>query len=247
MERREVPRSVRRGLLLDIAASSDEGDNRLSLDVSALACLARVKPARVVVHGPSGAGRPRVEAFLEGVYAQAFDGHIRRHYPQLMSLEDDSGAILAAAGFRFAEHQPLYLEHYLDRSAEREIAEATAGSVARRQVVEIGNLASTGDGAAVILFLALARHLGDLGLAFAIVTATRPLRRILRRAGFEAIELAKADPGRLPDGGADWGRYYGSDPVVMAGSIPGAFDRFMRLRTGADRRCAGAGLRGAFA
>lgn len=233
--------------MLQIAVHTDEGETRLDLAIGTLACLSRVRPARIVLHGADSDGRGAVETFLEGVYAVAFDGRIRRHYPQLMSLEDASGAILAAVGFRFADQHPLFLEQYLDLTAEQEIAAATRAPVTRGQVVEIGNLASTGDGAAVILFLALARHLGEAGRAFAVVTATRPLRRILRRAGFKALELAPADPSRLPDGGADWGRYYASDPVVVAGSIPGAFDQLARLLEGAGRRRTTAGLQGAFA
>ena len=52
-----------------------------------------------------------------------------------------------------------------------------------------------------------------------VFTATRELRNSFRRLGLNPLRLARADPARLPDGGANWGSYYEHDPLVMAGRI----------------------------
>ena len=216
--------------MLEIAVLDGSGPSaRFVIDVDRLACLAGLRPAAIRVHAARDPDRRRVETFLEAIYADAFDGRIRKHYPRLMSLQDGLGGILAAVGFRFAAEEPLFLEQYLGRSAEQEIGAAAGAPVSREQVVEIGSLASTGNGAAIILFLGLAGHLRDLGCVFAAATATRPLRRIFRRAKFETVELARADPSRLPDRGADWGTYYAADPVVVAGAIAPALEPLARL------------------
>ena len=59
-------------------------------------------------------------------------------------------------------------------------------------------------------------------VTIAVATATGELRRIFHKAGLGALQLAAADPRRLEDGGAAWGAYYQSDPVVLAGLIEAA-------------------------
>lgn len=174
------------------------------------------------ISDPHRAERRRVETFVEAAYARAYGGRIGRHYPTLMSAQDEAGRIYAVAGFRQAGKERLFLEQYLDMPVEDGIAAFAGEKPARSKVVEIGNLASDGRGATVFLFLALARHLRDLGCEYAVATATRELRGIFEKAGFITGELARADGSRLPGGGAEWGRYYQTDPVVLAGSIPEA-------------------------
>jgi hypothetical protein len=65
----------------------------------------------------------------------------------------------------------------------------------------------------------LARHLHRLGYEWVVFTATRELRNAFARMGLTPLELAPADPARLPDRGARWGRYYANDPIVVAGRI----------------------------
>jgi hypothetical protein len=45
------------------------------------------------------------------------------------------------------------------------------------------------------------------------------LRNSFYRLGLRPLPLTRADPARLPDGGASWGTYYEQDPVVMAGKV----------------------------
>jgi hypothetical protein len=168
---------------------------------------------------PRQAERRRVERFIETAYADAYGSCIAAHYPTLMSVQDEAGVIYAVVGFRPAAEERLFLEQYLTAPVEDVLGRAIGATVPRAQIVEIGGLASSGQGATVFLFAAMAHHLQREGLGFAVATATGELRRIFSRAGLGALELAKADPGRLGDGGGAWGAYYETDPVVLAGCI----------------------------
>lgn len=171
---------------------------------------------------PRTSERRRVERFIEDTYAQAYGSRVQAHHPTLMSVQDEAGVIYAVVGFRHASEERLFLEQYLDGPVDAVLGEAIGAPVDRAHIVEIGGLASSGQGATVFLFAAMARHLEREGLRFAVATATGELRRIFNRAGLGALQLAKADPRRLEDGGGAWGAYYNADPVVLAGCIAAA-------------------------
>ncbi|HQN51047.1 MAG TPA: thermostable hemolysin [Phenylobacterium sp.] len=200
----------------------------LTFDAERLRRFTRLEPKVISIHHLLRPERLRVEAFLEAAYARAIDGRIRSHYPTLMSLQDRSGQIHAAVGFRTAAAGPLFLEQYLDAPVETALS-AGFGDVARSEVAEIGNLASESPGASLFLFLALARHLHGLGCAYAVATATRQLRRGFARVGFETITLSAARPERLGERADDWGGYYDRDPEVMAGPIAPALPALGRM------------------
>ena len=185
--------------------------------------LRRALTSRIIrFDDPCQGERRRVEAFIENSYLDAYGGHIGRHYPTLMSVQDDDGTIYAVVGFRLAGDEPLFLEQYLDGPVEAVVSGAIGVTVARPEIVEIGNLASNGRGATIFLFADMARHLLSIGTHFAVATATEELRGVFHKAGLGALRLATADPDRLIDHGASWGDYYRTHPVVLAGSIQAA-------------------------
>lgn len=163
-----------------------------------------------------------MEAFIETSYLNAYGSYIGRHYPTLMSVQDEAGEIYAVVGFRLAGDEPLFLEQYLDGPVEAILSDAVSTTVTRLEIVEIGNLASNGRGATIFLFAAMARHLMTLGANFAVATATEELRGVFSKAGLGAMRLATADPERLFDHGVSWGGYYQTRPAVLAGSIQAA-------------------------
>jgi hypothetical protein len=183
----------------------------------------------VSIHRPADAGRQRVEGFLEAAYARAFDSSLRRHFPVLLSVEDGSGTVQAAAGIRFARDHALYLEQYLDDPIEVAGAQALLQGVARDEIAEIGNLSSESPIASVRLFLAIAEYLAGEGCAYAAATATRQLRRKFGRMGFATCQLAEARASRLAPGADDWGRYYAREPAVLLGAIGPALDRLQMI------------------
>lgn len=163
--------------------------------------------------------RPAAEAFLEAAYQRAFQGRITRHYPLILALEDERGRIRAAAGVRLAGDGPLFLEQYLDQSIEAAIEAASGARPVRARIAEIGNLASDSPAASPLLFASLENYLRARNCTHVAATATAPLRQIFSRLNLAADVLAVANPARLAEGGADWGRYYELDPLVLAGPI----------------------------
>lgn len=183
-------------------------------------------------HGVANPHRRRVEAYAEATYERAFEGHIRGHYPNMMSLEGQDGTIHATVGFRIADQGPLYLEYYLDAPIEQAVGQSLGTHVQRRQIAEIGNLASNRPGASLFLFMALAKHLDQQACTHAVATATRQLRRTFRRLDFDTQLLAPAMASRLGDDALDWGGYYSRDPEVLFGAIAPALPRLGRILIG---------------
>lgn len=215
--------------MFEITLVDDDGyAGRLRLDADKVSRFTHLRPTVISISERLRPQRRQVEGFLQDAYAKAFGGTIRRHYPILMSVWDGDHALHAAAGFRFAVCQPLFLEQYLDAPIEAAIGGALDCSVARNEVAEIGNLAANSPGASVFLFLALAGYLQQHGCRYAAATATRQLRRMFRQVGFGVTELQDANPDRLTSGSADWGTYYDHAPVVLAGEIAPAFQPLQR-------------------
>ena len=217
---------------------TDDGTDRgrLRFDADRLRRFTPVAPASIALHQKASPDRAGAEVFLDQAYGRAFGGKIRRHYPEIMTLRDQTGGVLAAVGFRRAAHDPLFLEQYLDHPVEQAVALHSGRTTERRQIAEIGSLASNNPGASLILFLALARHLDQQGCALAVATATRQLRRSFARVGFETRQLAAADRSRLAGGAEDWGSYYETDPVVLVGEIAPALPALAQLMATCARR-----------
>lgn len=173
--------------------------------------------------------RDEAEEFIHSVFLRHHAARVSSFAPQLLLVETP-GQVLAAAGWRGAGKQPLFLERYLDEPVDVLLARLTGQSLSRERVVEVGHLASEKPGASLHVIVALARHLAQSGYEWVVFTATRELVRLFTRLGLPLLALAKADPARLGDAAKAWGRYYDTQPVVVAG----------RIRQGLERVGAGA-------
>ncbi len=196
---------------------------QLFMDGERLQRLTRLVPSSISVTTSCRPDRERVERFIERRYEECYGSTIQRHYPTLMSVRDESDRIIAAVGARLAADEKLFLEAYLARPVETALRDATGKAVARDRIVEIGNLVSAGRGASVFLFIALAAYLRHQSLDYAVVTATKSLRRSFSLFGLGALELATARPELLADRGASWGSYYTREPKVLVGAISSGF------------------------
>jgi hypothetical protein len=177
-------------------------------------------PAPVVaIH--TAAGSPRrheAESFIRKVFAQHYDADVATFAPNLMLLEEDR-RVIAAAGWRSAGTETLFLEHYLDMPIEAAMAQLADQPVQRERIVEVGHLASDKQGSSIHVILALAEHLAQQGHEWVVFTATRELLGIFARLGLPLLALAPADPARLGQAAAAWGRYYDTQPIIVAGKI----------------------------
>ena len=133
--------------------------------------------------------------------------------------------MIAAAGWRGGNQKPLFLERYLDEPVEQLLERLSGQRLVRERLVEVGHLASEKPGGSLHVILALAQHLARSGYEWVVFTATSELVRIFTRLGLPLLALAAADPARLGDEARDWGRYYDTQPVVVAGRIRLALER----------------------
>ena len=196
--------------------------NAASPESRRAARLSRACGFGALTHDILNIGHPRrreAESLIENAYRRAYDGVVARHFPHLIGIRNAEGSYVAAAGFRWAHVEPLFLEQYLDAPIELATSRPGLGAMRRDEIVEIGSLATDGGGASAALFAALASYLGKEGASFAVATATRRLRRLFGLVGFETHRIAAADPARLADGGKIWGHYYEHDPVVVGGAV----------------------------
>ncbi len=165
--------------------------------------------------------RARLERYINASFADRHGASVDHFLPQLLGV-GQGGRYCAAVGFGEAGNGPLFAEQYLRAPIEQLISERIGLPVNRQSVVEIGNLVSTWRGGTLLLFVVLSELVDRLGSRYALFTATPEVERGLARLGYAPVVLAAADPSRLADGGASWGRYYERGPRVMYGEAPPA-------------------------
>ena len=176
-------------------------------------------PSLLVASLPS-ALRTELEEGIRATYASAYGATIRHFLPLLLGLRDERGELLGVIGAQAGrDPAPMFLEAYLDRPVEDELAAAVDARVGREELAEVGNLAALQPGAGLLLVSTLAAYLDGVGLRWSIFTATEPLRVAFLRRGLELADLAPADGRRLGERLADWGRYYRTAPRVTAAHI----------------------------
>lgn len=181
------------------------------------------------VHAPAGAPRRgEAEAFIGSVFSRHYGATVTTFAPNLLLLEQDA-RLIAAAGWRPAGEESLFLESYLDQPIEAAMAKLAGQEVERERIVEVGNLAADKHGSSIHVVLSLAGHLDRQGYEWVVFTATQTLIGIFARLGLPLLALAPADPTRLGSEAAAWGSYYETSPIVVAGRIRLALERAGRL------------------
>lgn len=188
--------------------------------------LHRLPAARTTLSHVSSrdARRGEAESYISGVFARSYGALVASFAPDLALLERNGG-ISAAAGWRGADSGPLYLERYLNEPIESYVSTLAGHPVAREKIVEVGNLAADTRGAGAGMILAMAAHLDALGYEWVVFTATHELIGLFTRLSLPPLAVANADPSRLGEAAGDWGSYFQTRPVVVAGRIRLAAER----------------------
>ena len=177
-------------------------------------------PSLVQIERPAAADRAQAEQFVRDAFSVAYTARVRQLMPTLMTLRHDSGRLLAVLGLREPDATRFYLEHYLDRPVEQVLSEVAGCPVDRAALIEVGNFAVGAAGGGRWLITALTAYLFTAQKTWAVFTCGPELQNAFRRLGIDLVELAPADPARLPsDEIADWGTYYDQRPKVMAASV----------------------------
>lgn len=166
------------------------------------------------------AGREAVEQFIARGYLRSHRACVRTFLPQLLALTDADGDLQGAVGCRRAGAESLFLEHYLDAPVEEVLSSRTGIAVERAEVVELGNFACRTSAVARRLMSLLPRFLLGQGASWIVFTGTRAVRGLIAESGARLAELAAARPDRVAGTPDEWGRYYETDPRVMAGYLP---------------------------
>jgi hypothetical protein len=173
----------------------------------------QVKTALSDVHA---ADRAELESFIHDVFARAYGADIQHFLPQLLSLRDPEGRLLAACGFRRGTDKPLFLEQYLGKPVEQAIRETLGIAVSREQLIEVGNLAIGNPRHARSLLAAVSLYL-HTQTEWAVFTGTASLCNGLAKLNLELFPLGVATIDSIPEQErASWGTYYAERPMVMA-------------------------------
>lgn len=167
--------------------------------------------------GPDAPERAELEQFVREVFKRAYGACIRHFMPQLMSLRDTEGQLLAVCGLRNAGDATLFLETYLDKPVEQALSERVRVHVGRRAIVEVGNLAVAEPGVAPHLLASVSAYLHSTHASWAVFTAIPVLRNSLARLNMAMEVLADATLQHIqPEERDSWGSYYDKRPQVMA-------------------------------
>jgi len=192
---------------------------------------ASAPPPELTLHGVCDPRRSEVETFISEVYARRYGATVPHFAPVLVGLREN-GELLAAAGYRSAAHETLFLECYLPARVEIMLAANSDARPARADIVEVGHLAANRGGEGRRLIQLLAPHLAAEGFNWVVGTVTQELWPMLVRLGVAPLTLGTADPAMLGKDAAHWGRYYEHHPVVLATHLKRALRRYMARRTG---------------
>lgn len=180
--------------------------------------LHQLRLLQFALHDSGDAARPAVEDYIRWRFAGSHNARISHFLPHLVSL-GSGGRPCAAVGLADAARGPLFAETYLAAPIEQLVSDACGDTVGRGDILEIGNLVSSWKGSSLLLFVFLGELIDRLGYRFVAFTATREVDRLLSRLGYAPVVLVDADPARLPDAGASWGRYYSHRPRVVFGEV----------------------------
>jgi len=193
------------------------------------AIAAQAAPApRLRLHPVGSVRRPEIEAFIAAVYREHYGAKLRHFAPLLVSLHDEPGNCVAAAGYRAADSGPLFLERYLCGAVESLLPTPTGHRPLRRRIVEVGHLAAVRAGEGRRLIQLLGPHLAGRGFEWVVSTLTQELRNLFVRMGMAPLALGVADPAVLGDDAAPWGSYYDHRPLVLAGRLDAALQMLAR-------------------
>jgi Thermostable hemolysin len=166
--------------------------------------------------------RSAVEDAIRTLYWKRYEALLSSFAQTIVAELSPSGSVECAAGIRFG-NEAFFSECYLDLPMERLLQDQIGRTVHRDKIVEVSHLAAPCSGRSLTFVKSLIEMLRTRDAEWAIFTATRPLRGLLRRNRLAMIELGCADRSRVPHP-ESWGHYFKHDPRIMAVSHRTAFE-----------------------
>lgn len=158
--------------------------------------------------------RGEVEDLIKDVYNREFGAHVPAFADLLIALPaPDGNGFCAAAGLRIGDG--FFSEIYLDRPIEQMLSDHWRPPATRSEIAEVTTLAANHPRASHALISGIIGYLRGQGVRFAFFTVTERLGIMLKRVGVPAQVLADATAARVANP-AEWGRYYATNPKVVA-------------------------------
>lgn len=176
------------------------------------------------LHGCNTPTRAGVEHYINQQFQAAYGATISDFLPLILTLScnDKLGAV---TGICPADSHLLFLEQYLSNPIEDEISRFSTQSVKRSSIAEIGNLAASRRGSSQLLFVLLAAILHRANFEWLAFTATSQLRGTIKKLGFDLYPITEARPLQVSKASVqDWGSYYETKPLVVAGRLDDAMN-----------------------
>jgi len=160
--------------------------------------------------------RTRLEQYIHDRFAREYGADINSFMPYLVKLGNNH-KVDAALGFRTAPDNRLFLETYLEKPVQEELAEITGLEITREKIIEVGNLAATRPGSSTLLFAAMSCFLDSIGYEWVVISATPTVQNIFSKLQIPLFGLAVAHEDALPAHQKSlWGTYYQTRPLVLA-------------------------------
>lgn len=193
-----------------------------------------IGPSRLREH--HGHEKELVANFIRARFAVSYGANLTQLMPRLFTVsarmerrqsrthQEEGGTqgeidLIGAFGLRQASGATLFMEHYLDRPVEQAIAAHIGRPVARKHIMEVGNLVTEPGGARRVI-VSLTHYLYHGGYHWVVFTGVASLRAAFVQLGLSPFMLAQADPDRLDDSERrGWGRYFAARPQVMGGEV----------------------------
>jgi hypothetical protein len=180
----------------------------------------------VVLADGDDSHRPEMESFVAREFLQQYSATVKKFMPWLLGLSCDN-ELIGVAGLRPAAQGQLFIEQYLDRRIEEEVALYTGLPVERDSIIEIGNLAGHYPGVTRALFPLLTELLFKRGYQWGVCNTTPTVQNALMRLGIPIVPMVRALPERLGVERFAWGSYYTKETTVIAISPVAAHDALM--------------------
>jgi hypothetical protein len=166
--------------------------------------------------------RSVVEDAIQKLYWKRYEAFLSSFAQTIVAELSPSGSVECAAGIRFG-NEAFFSECYLDMPMEQLLQDHLGRRVHRDKIVEVSHLAAPSSGRSLPFVQNLIELLRTRDAEWAIFTATRPLRSLLRRNRLAMVELGCAERSRVPNP-EWWGHYFKHDPRIMAVNHRTAFE-----------------------
>lgn len=164
--------------------------------------------------------RAAAEAFIRERFHDSYAAEICVFLPYLLGITNANQEITSVIGFRPAITDSFFLENYLDQPAEQALTAATGEPVERKQIIEVGNLASSDKQSLRNLMIGLITLLDRLpNTRWMVCTVGERLISLLKRTRFFPLVLSQANAQCLSEKHGDWGSYYQNTRKVVAGNV----------------------------